>query len=64
MIIVGLYSRIGGLLIAINMLFAIALVHTGDLLALTDHGGWRLELQAFYLFGASPSSFSAAASWP
>jgi len=52
MIIVGLYSRIGGLLIAINMLFAIALVHTGDLLSLTDHGGWRLELQAFYLFGA------------
>ncbi|MGB5438607.1 MAG: DoxX family protein [Gammaproteobacteria bacterium] len=52
MIIVGLYSRIGGLLIAINMMFAILLMHSGDLLALTEHGGWRLELQAFYLFGA------------
>ena len=35
-----------------NMLFAILLVHTGDILALTEHGGWRLELQGFYLFGA------------
>ncbi len=52
MIIIGLYSRIGGLLVAINMVFAILLVHSGDLLALTDHGGWRIELQAFYLFCA------------
>ena len=52
MIIIGLYSRIGGLLVAINMVFAILLVHSGDLFALTEHGGWRLELQAFYLFTA------------
>ena len=52
MIIVGLYSRIGGLFIAINMVFAILLMHSGHLFALTEHGGWRLELQAFYLFGA------------
>ncbi len=52
MIIIGIYSRIGGLLVAINMVFAILLVHSGDLLALTDHGGWRIELQAFYLFCA------------
>ena len=52
MIILGIVSRLGGLILVINMLFAILLVHTGDILALTDHGGWRLELQAFYLFGA------------
>lgn len=52
MIILGVFSRFGGLLVVINMLFAILLVHTGDILALTEHGGWRLELQAFYLFGA------------
>jgi putative oxidoreductase len=52
MIILGLLSRAGGALIVVNMLFAILLVHTGDILALTDHGGWRLELQGFYLFGA------------
>jgi putative oxidoreductase len=52
MIIFGIFSRIGGLLVAGNMLFAIALVHTGDLFDLNDHGGWALELQGFYLFSA------------
>jgi putative oxidoreductase len=52
MIIVGLLSRAGAALIVINKLFAIILVHAGDLFALTDHGGWRLELQGFYLFGS------------
>jgi putative oxidoreductase len=50
MIILGVFSRYGGLIVVINMIFAIGLVHTGDLLALTEHGGWRLELQGFYLF--------------
>ena len=50
MIILGFHARIGGLLIVINMLFAILLAHSGDLFSLTEHGGWRLELQGFYLF--------------
>ncbi len=49
LIILGIYSRFGGFLIFINMLFAIGLVHSNDVLSLTEHGGWRLELQAFYL---------------
>ncbi len=49
MIILGVFSRIGGLLIVVNMLFAIVLMHSADLFALTEHGGWRLELQGFYL---------------
>jgi putative oxidoreductase len=52
MILLGILSRVGGLLLVINMLFAIVLAHSGDLFALTEHGGWRLELQGFYLFGA------------
>jgi putative oxidoreductase len=52
MLVLGIMSRIGGLLIVINILFDIGLVHMGDIFALTDHGGWRLELQGFYLFGA------------
>lgn len=51
LVIAGIYSRVGGLFIVVNMLFAVGLMHTGDLLSLSDHGGWRLELQAFYLFG-------------
>lgn len=50
MIIFGVFTRWGGLLIVLNMIFAIFLVHLGDFFALTQHGGWRLELQAFYLF--------------
>ena len=50
--IVGFYARIGGLLMAGNMVFAIVLVHTGELFALTQHGGWALELQGLFLFGA------------
>jgi len=52
MIIVGLYCRYGAIIVVINMVFAILLMHSGDIFALTDHGGWRLELQGFYLFGA------------
>jgi len=52
LIILGVYSRIGGLLVMINMLFALALVHSTQLLALTKNGGWALELQGFYLFTA------------
>lgn len=51
MLIAGFHARIGGLLVAINMLVAVLLVHSGDFLTLTQHGGWRLELQAFYLCG-------------
>jgi putative oxidoreductase len=52
LLIPGIYSRVGGALVVCNMLFAVGLMHTGDLFAMTEHGGYRLELQAFYLFGA------------
>jgi putative oxidoreductase len=49
MLIAGFHARIGAALIAINMVVAILLAHTGDLLSLSSHGGWRLELQGMYL---------------
>ena len=52
LIIVGLFTRFAGIVIVVNMLFAIYLVHAADLFSLTQHGGWKLELQGFYLFGA------------
>jgi putative oxidoreductase len=51
MVITGFHARIGGLLVAVNMIFAVVLAHSGDILSLTKHGGWALELQAFYLLG-------------
>jgi len=52
MVIVGWYSRLGAALIAINMVFAIGLVHKGQLLSLSQTGGWALELQGMFLFAA------------
>ena len=52
LLVVGFHARIGAGLIAINMVIAILLVHTGDLLGLSPHVGWRLELQGMYLFTA------------
>jgi putative oxidoreductase len=49
MVILGVYSRIGGLLIAGNMLFALGLAHRAQIFTLTSTGGWALELQAFFL---------------
>ena len=52
MLIAGFYARIGAALIAINMLFAVALAHMGQLGMLNEQGGWALELQAMFLFTA------------
>lgn len=52
LLILGVYTRWAGLIVVVNMVFAIGLAHMNHLFALTDHGGYRLELQMFYLFGA------------
>lgn len=52
MLIVGWYSRIGAALIAVNMVFAIAIAHRPDLFKLGEQGGWSLELQGMYLMTA------------
>ncbi|MEH6632443.1 MAG: DoxX family protein [Halopseudomonas aestusnigri] len=52
LIILGLYSRLGSLLVIANMTFAIMLMHTDQLFLLTKQGGWQLELQGFFLLTA------------
>ncbi|MBW7471804.1 DoxX family protein [Marinobacter sp. M216] len=52
MVLLGYHTRIGALLIVFNMLVAIALVHSHQLLSLGGNGGWALELQGFFLFTA------------
>jgi putative oxidoreductase len=49
LVLVGWYTRIGALLIAINMVFALFLVHRADLFKLAPSGGYALELQLSYL---------------
>jgi putative oxidoreductase len=52
LVILGLFTRTGAFLIFANMLFAVALVHRPELLAMGKQGGYGLELQAMYLFTA------------
>ena len=49
LVIVGLWTRVAAVVIAINMIVAVMLVHTGQLLELSPEGGWALELQGLYL---------------
>jgi len=52
LLIVGVWTRSAAIVIAVNMLVAVALVHLNDLGTLSSNGGWALELQAFYLVSA------------
>lgn len=52
LMIAGVFTRAAAAVVVINMLVAFGLVHMGDLFALTKQGGWALELQGLYLFGA------------
>ena len=52
LIIIGVWTRLGALLVVANMVVAILLVHLPQLLTMHPEGGYALELQAFYLFTA------------
>lgn len=52
LVITGFYSRIGAAIIAVNMMFAIGLVHGAEFFTRNQTGGWALELQGMFLFTA------------
>lgn len=52
LLIVGLFGRLAALVVALNMVVAVALVHTGDFGKLNQTGGWQLELQAMFFAAA------------
>ena len=52
LLIAGFHARVGAVLVALNMLFAIGLAHMGQLGQVNEQGGWALELQGMFLFGA------------
>ena len=63
MIIAGWYTRPAALVLAFNMVVAVLLAHSGDLVRLTEHGAWAVELQAFYFFGAIAVALLGAGSY-
>ncbi|WP_299435037.1 DoxX family protein [uncultured Maribacter sp.] len=52
LIIIGWRARLASSVLAFNMLTAILMAHTGDIFTLNQFGGWGIELQGLYLFGA------------
>lgn len=52
LLIIGLFTRPAAILVAINMLFAIFLVHAGEIGQISKTGGWAIELQGMFLFAA------------
>jgi putative oxidoreductase len=52
MILFGVATRPAAAVVAINMVVAVLLVHTGDLFKLSGTGGWALELQGMFFFAA------------
>ena len=51
-VLLGVITRPAAAVMAINMIVAVWLAHTGDLLHLGKMGGYALELQVLYLVGA------------
>jgi putative oxidoreductase len=52
LLILGLWTRAAAVVIAINMVVAIALAHQAQIFTLNQQGGWAIELQGLYLFTA------------
>ena len=60
LLVIGYKARLASLVIAFNFLIAIFLAHSADIFSLNQNGGWGIELQALYLFGAVTLFFTGA----
>ena len=60
LLIAGIWTRAAAIVVAVNMVAAIFLVHSGELLQLTKTGGWALELQGLFLAMAVALAFLGA----
>lgn len=52
LLILGVWTRLAAVVIAINMVVAVLLAHASRLFSLGEQGGYALELQAMYFFVA------------
>jgi putative oxidoreductase len=60
MVIVGVWTRLAGLVIAINMITAVLLVGLPHLFTVNKYGGYALEVEALYLFTAVALALAGA----
>lgn len=52
LILVGYRTRLSAVVYVFGALFALFLVHSGQLFSLNENGGWELELLGLYISGA------------
>ena len=52
LVLANLWVQPAAFVMAVNMVFAIALAHAGDMLTLRRTGAWGIEGQALFLFGS------------
>ena len=52
LLIIGVLTRVGALVIVVNMALAIYLTHAAKILKIGSTGGWALELEGLFLLGA------------
>ena len=60
LVILGVFSRASGLVVAFDLLVAVVLVAHTRMFALSPGGGWGLELEALYFFGGLAVFFLGA----
>jgi len=60
LLIVGFLTRPAAAILAINMVVAIALAHSGEIFQLSAHGGWAIELPMLFMLGSLALVFLGA----
>ena len=63
LLIIGYRTKLAALLFAFTMVVAVFMAHASDIFVLTQTGGWAIELQALYFFGAVALFFTGAGSY-
>jgi putative oxidoreductase len=60
LLIIGIWTRLAAIVIAINMIVAVLLAHAGEIFSLGEGGAYALELQAMFLFTAIALAMTGA----
>lgn len=60
LILLGFWTRLGAFILAFNMVVAVVLKHTKDILTINPIGGWGIELEAWFFLAALALLFLGA----
>ncbi|MGP1449937.1 MAG: DoxX family protein [Wolinella sp.] len=63
LLVLGIYTRLNALIIAMTTIFIIYVAHGVDVFALTKYGGLSIELPLLFLAGSLALVFSGGGRW-